>query len=63
MTNRVALFGRLLTTLGVLLLAIKVGLEITDTAGGGSPFLMFSAVAFILLGVAIMFRQRPTWDE
>ena len=45
------------------MLAIKVGLEITDTAGGGSPFLMFSAVAFILLGVAIMFRQRPTRDE
>ena len=63
MTNRVALFGRLLAALGVLLLAIKVGLEITDTAGGGSPFLMFSAVAFILLGVAIMFRQRPTPDE
>ena len=63
MTDRTALFGRLLMTLGVLLLAIKIGLEFTDTAGGGSPFLMFSAIAFILLGVAITFRHRPPRND
>ena len=62
MIHRSSLLGRLLATLGVLLLAIKVGLEVTDTAGGGSPFLMFSAIAFILLGVAILFRHSTTKD-
>jgi hypothetical protein len=63
MSHRSSLFGRLLTTLGVLLLAIKIGLEMTDTAGGGSSLLMFAAIAFILLGVAILFRHSTSQDE
>ena len=63
MTTRAARFGRLLATLGVLLLAIKIGLQMTDTAGGGSPLLMFASVGFILLGVALIFRQRPARRE
>ncbi len=54
---RMTTLGRSLAILGVLLMAIKVGLTAFDIADGGSAFMTFAAVFFILLGVALMFRS------
>lgn len=45
--------GRSLAVFGVLLMAIKVGLTAFAIAAGGSAFITFAAVFFILLGVAL----------
>jgi len=57
-TDKRSRLGPSLATFGVLLLAIKFGLVTFDVAGGGGPFVTFSAVFLILAGVALMFRQR-----
>jgi len=58
--NRAPVLGRLLAIFGVLLMAIKFGLGVFEIAGGGSPFLTFAGVFFVLLGVALMFRSRSS---
>lgn len=55
--SRKSTLGRSLAVFGVLLMAIKVGLTVFDIAGGGSAFMTFSAIFFILVGVALMFRS------
>ncbi len=55
--SRMTTLGRSLAILGVLLMAIKVGLTSFEIAGGGSTFMTFAAVFFILLGVALTFRS------
>jgi hypothetical protein len=59
-TGKHSRLGPSLATFGVLLIAIKVGLTSFDIAHGGGPFLTFSAVFFILAGVALMFRRSST---
>ncbi len=54
--NRMTKLGQSLAMFGVLLMAIRFGLNAFDIAGGGSAFIPFAAVFFILLGVAMMFR-------
>jgi hypothetical protein len=49
--------GQALAMLGVLLMAIRFGLSTFDIAGGGSAFMTFAAVFFILVGVAILLRS------
>ena len=51
--TRMTTLGRSLAILGVLLMAIKVGLTAFAIAAGGSAFITFAAVFFILLGVAL----------
>ena len=55
--NRMTKLGQALAMLGVLLMAIRFGLSTFDIAGGGSAFMTFAAVFFILVGVAILFRS------
>ena len=55
--SRLRTLGQSLAVFGVLLMAIKVGLTVFDIAGGGSTFMIFAAVFFILLGVALTFRS------
>ncbi len=55
--SRMTTLGRSLAVFGVLLMAIKVGLTAFAIADGGSAFMTFAAVCFILLGVALTFRS------
>ena len=61
-TSRKQRLGTAFMTLGILLMIIKAALVLTGTAGGGSPILTFSAILFVLLGVAFTFRSRSPQD-
>ena len=56
-TDKRSRLGRSLAIFGVLLIAIKFGLVTFHIAGGGGPFVTFSAVFLILAGVALMFSR------